>query len=166
MWFLLLILLATVPGANKVTVLNTFYTYEACQPERNRIGFAMAESYPYENDFIIVCNFRDNGHMVSFHKLPRYGASVKEALFQQADVAPVTRLTGPPVVVPGRLSLKHTGARSFLGRAADTAAPGDVCEKRAAVYCANHPSITFHKGSIEHVEGNSLPIPHLSLRLQ
>ena len=91
MWFLLMILLSTVPGANKVTVLNTFYTYEACQPERNRIGFAMAQSYPYENDFIIVCNFRDNGRNVSLSKLPRYGA-----FFQQSDVSPVTRLTGPP----------------------------------------------------------------------
>ena len=101
MWFLLMILLSTVHGANTVTVLNTFSTYEACQPERHRVGFAMAESYPYENNFIIVCNFRDNGPKVLLRKLPRYGAGVKEAtakgeLFQQSDVAPVTRLTIPP----------------------------------------------------------------------
>ena len=96
MWFLLMILFATVPGTKTVTVLNTFATYEACQPERNRIGFAMAESYPYENDFIIVCNFRGNGHTVSLSKLPHYRARVKGELFQQSDVGPVTRLTGPP----------------------------------------------------------------------
>jgi hypothetical protein len=42
-----------------MTVLNTFATYEACKPERDRIGFEMAESYPYENDFRIVCEFRE-----------------------------------------------------------------------------------------------------------
>ena len=57
MWFLLIVLLAPPPGINPVTVLNTFVTYEDCQPERNRIGFEMAESYPYDNDFRIVCEF-------------------------------------------------------------------------------------------------------------
>jgi hypothetical protein len=59
MWLLLIILLAPVPDLNRMTVLNTFTTYEACKPERDRIGFEMAESYPYENDFRIVCEFRD-----------------------------------------------------------------------------------------------------------
>ncbi len=58
MWLLLIILLTPLPGTNRVTVLNTFATYEECQPERNRIGFEMAESYPYENDFRVVCEFR------------------------------------------------------------------------------------------------------------
>ena len=58
MWFLLIVLLAPPPGIDRVTVLNTFVTYEDCQPERNRIGFEMAESYPYDNDFRIVCEFR------------------------------------------------------------------------------------------------------------
>lgn len=57
MWFLLIVLLAAGPGINRVTVLNTFSTYEACQPERNRIGFEMAESYPRENNFLIVWSF-------------------------------------------------------------------------------------------------------------
>jgi hypothetical protein len=57
-WFLLIVLLAPPSGIDRVTVLNTFETYEDCQPERNRIGFEMAESYPYENDFRIVCEFR------------------------------------------------------------------------------------------------------------
>jgi hypothetical protein len=59
MWFLLIVLLAPPAGIDHVTVLNTFATYEDCQPERNRIGFEMAESYPNENDFRIVCEFRN-----------------------------------------------------------------------------------------------------------
>jgi hypothetical protein len=59
MWFLLMVLLAPPSGIDRVKVLNTFATYEDCQPERNRIGFEMAESYPYENDFRIVCEFRN-----------------------------------------------------------------------------------------------------------
>mgnify|MGYP001614504404 CR=1 len=59
MWVLLIIMLASSPGLNRTTVLNAFATYEECQPERNRIGFEMAESYPYENDFRIVCEFRE-----------------------------------------------------------------------------------------------------------
>ena len=59
MWFLLIVLLAPPSGINRVTVLDAFTTFEDCQPERNRIGFEMAESYPYENDFRIVCEFRE-----------------------------------------------------------------------------------------------------------
>jgi hypothetical protein len=33
------------------------------------------------------------------------------------------RMTGPPVVIPGRLSPTHTGARSFLEQVAVTPAP-------------------------------------------
>ena len=58
MWLLLIVLLTPLPGNNRMTVLNTFATYEDCQPERNRIGFEMAESYPYESDFRIVCEFQ------------------------------------------------------------------------------------------------------------
>ena len=60
MWFLLIILLASPPGIGRTTVLNAFATYEDCRPERDRIGFEMAESYPYDNDFRIVCEFREN----------------------------------------------------------------------------------------------------------
>ena len=59
MWFLLMILLAPPSGIDRVTILNTFVTYADCKPERDRIGFEMAERYPYENDFRIVCEFRE-----------------------------------------------------------------------------------------------------------
>jgi hypothetical protein len=59
MWLLLMVLLAPPVGVNRATVLNIFETYEDCQPERNRIGFEMAESYPHDNDFRIVCEFRE-----------------------------------------------------------------------------------------------------------
>lgn len=68
MWFLLIVLLAPPSGISRETVLNTFATYEDCQPERNRIGFEMAESYPYENDFRIVCEFREtNSSLLPIH---------------------------------------------------------------------------------------------------
>jgi hypothetical protein len=83
MWFLLIVLLTPPVGVNRATVLNIFATYEDCQPERNRIGFEMAESYPYENEFRIVCEFRENNspqmpirhvgdsksvlHLISYH---------------------------------------------------------------------------------------------------
>ena len=44
-----------VPGFDPNTVLNTYATYEECQRERNRVGFEMAAAYPYERDFVIVC---------------------------------------------------------------------------------------------------------------
>ena len=55
MWLLIMILLNTVPGLEKITVLNTFASSEECQSERNRIGFEMAAAYPYERDFAIEC---------------------------------------------------------------------------------------------------------------
>jgi hypothetical protein len=55
MWLLIIILLNIVPGLEKITVLNTFATSEECQIERNRIGFEMAATYPYERDFVIAC---------------------------------------------------------------------------------------------------------------
>jgi len=55
MWLLIMVLLNTVPGFDKVMVLNTFATSEECQIERNRIGFEMAAAYPYERDFVIAC---------------------------------------------------------------------------------------------------------------
>jgi hypothetical protein len=55
MWLLIMILLNTVPGLEKITVLNTFTTSEECQSERNQIGFEMAAAYPYERDFVIAC---------------------------------------------------------------------------------------------------------------
>jgi len=55
MWFLIIVLLNIVPGIDKVMVLNTYATSEECQNERNRIGFDMAEAYPYDRDFVIAC---------------------------------------------------------------------------------------------------------------
>jgi hypothetical protein len=55
MWLLIMILLNTVPGLEKITVLNTFTTSEECQSERNRIGFEMAAAYPNDRDFVIAC---------------------------------------------------------------------------------------------------------------
>ena len=59
MWLLLIVLLAPPSGIDRVTVLNAFESYEDCKPERDRIGFEMAESYPNENDFRIVCELRE-----------------------------------------------------------------------------------------------------------
>ncbi len=55
MWLLIMVLLNTMPGLEKITVLNTFATSEECQTERSRIGFEMAAAYPYERDFVIAC---------------------------------------------------------------------------------------------------------------
>jgi hypothetical protein len=55
MWMLVIILLNTVPGISTVTVLQTYATLQECQRERNRVGFEMAEAYPYERDFVIAC---------------------------------------------------------------------------------------------------------------
>ena len=55
MWFLLIVLLNEVPGFSPTTVLQTFSTAQACQAERNRIGYEMAAAYPYERDFVISC---------------------------------------------------------------------------------------------------------------
>ncbi|MGQ0666480.1 MAG: hypothetical protein ACT4O4_05555 [Nitrospiraceae bacterium] len=55
MWFLMMVLLNGVPGYSQATVLNTYATSEQCQTARNRVGFEMAEAYPYERDFVIAC---------------------------------------------------------------------------------------------------------------
>lgn len=55
MWLLLIVLLNVVPGFAQNTLLNTYTTAEECERERNRVGYDMAEAYPYERDFVIVC---------------------------------------------------------------------------------------------------------------
>jgi hypothetical protein len=55
MWLLIMILLNDVQGLNKIMVLNTYTTAQECQIERNRVGYEMAEAYPYERDFVIAC---------------------------------------------------------------------------------------------------------------
>jgi hypothetical protein len=55
MWFLIMVLLNGVPGFDKITVLQTYGTFQECQIERNRIGYEMAAAYPYDRDFVIAC---------------------------------------------------------------------------------------------------------------
>jgi len=64
MFLLLMVLLnvAPIPGMERTYLLNTFDTAEECQVERNRIGFDMAEAYPYERDFLITCEPREEQH--------------------------------------------------------------------------------------------------------
>jgi hypothetical protein len=57
MWMLVIILLNTVPQMSTVTVLQTYATSQECWNERNRVGYEMAEAYPYERDFVIACQF-------------------------------------------------------------------------------------------------------------
>jgi len=59
MWSLVIVLLAAPVGVSRMAVLNMFATYEDCKPERDRIGFAMAESYPQESNFRIECALRE-----------------------------------------------------------------------------------------------------------
>lgn len=59
MWQLLLVLLTVVPGLERITVLNEFPTFRECSGERNRIGFDMAEAYPWVADFRIECRLKE-----------------------------------------------------------------------------------------------------------
>jgi hypothetical protein len=55
MWLLVIVLLNSVPGLDRIMKLETYATYQECQIERNRIGFEMAAAYPYDRDFVIAC---------------------------------------------------------------------------------------------------------------
>lgn len=55
MWILVMILLNTVPGLDKIIKLETYATAQECQSERNRIGYEMAAAYPNDRDFVIAC---------------------------------------------------------------------------------------------------------------
>ena len=55
MWVLVIVLLNTVPGLDRIMKLETYTTAQECQSERNRIGFEMAAAYPYDRDFVIAC---------------------------------------------------------------------------------------------------------------
>lgn len=52
MWVLVIVFM-TWPSHH--TVIERFETQQACQVERDRIGFEMAEAYPEEHDFDILC---------------------------------------------------------------------------------------------------------------
>lgn len=54
-WVLLLVLLEPVNGFEPTQFLNKFDTFEECNSERDRVGFEMAESYPADLSFRIVC---------------------------------------------------------------------------------------------------------------
>lgn len=58
MWLLVLLFIATPPGFSTEQVMQTFATQAECQQERDRIGYEMAESYPEEHTFNIVCRFQ------------------------------------------------------------------------------------------------------------
>lgn len=55
MWILVIVLLNGVPGLDTIMKLETYATAQECQSERNRIGYEMAEAYPYDRDFVIAC---------------------------------------------------------------------------------------------------------------
>ena len=53
MWLLLIVFIGS-PIIN-VQELDHYATWKECQTERNRIGFEMAEAYPWTMDFRIEC---------------------------------------------------------------------------------------------------------------
>ena len=55
MWLLIMLLLQEVPGIDRITVLNEFATEHACVRARNHVGFEMAEAYPNDRTFVILC---------------------------------------------------------------------------------------------------------------
>ena len=55
MWILVIVLLSSMPGLDKIMKLETYATAQECQTERNRIGYEMAAAYPYDRDFVIAC---------------------------------------------------------------------------------------------------------------
>jgi len=64
MWILVIVLLNTVPGLDKIMKLETYATYQECQIERNRIGFEMAAAYPYDRDFVIACQLESSAQLM------------------------------------------------------------------------------------------------------
>jgi hypothetical protein len=60
MWILVIVLLSSMPGLDKIMRLETYVTAQECQTERNRIGFEMAAAYPYDRDFVIACQLSPN----------------------------------------------------------------------------------------------------------
>ena len=53
MWLLLMILL--FPQPSRIITLKTYPTEALCHAARNYVGFEMAEAYPHERDFYIIC---------------------------------------------------------------------------------------------------------------
>ena len=95
MWLLVIVLLATPAGISRMTVLNSFEKYEDCMPERDRIGFAMAESYPQENTFRIECKQKE---------LP---PSLQPIRFEREALRPFTLVTDSLQAPSSQFSLSH-----------------------------------------------------------
>ena len=57
MWLLLIVLLAPPSGIDRVTVLNTFATYEDCQPERIVSDLKWRKAIPMTVTFASCANF-------------------------------------------------------------------------------------------------------------
>ena len=55
-WLLLMVMLSNAPAfAGRTFVLQKYATQETCDMARAQIGFEMADAYPYERNFQIVC---------------------------------------------------------------------------------------------------------------
>ena len=57
MWLLLLVFLPPLTWHQAIEI-DRYTAWEACQKERDRIGFEMAEAYPWEHDFNIECRYQ------------------------------------------------------------------------------------------------------------
>lgn len=55
MWFLLIVFLQ---WPFQSFVLERFANEEDCLDRRDQVGYDMAETYPYEADFVIVCRLK------------------------------------------------------------------------------------------------------------
>jgi hypothetical protein len=66
MWLLVIILLSPLTDAEQV-ILNSFTSYEECQPEGDRVGLELAESYP-DKVFRIMCAFRASPEVLAHHQ--------------------------------------------------------------------------------------------------
>lgn len=95
MWLHVNVLVTAQAGVSLMTVLNTFATYEDCQPERDRVGFEMAESYPEENTFRIECALQEQK------------PALQPIRFERARPHPVTQVADPLRDPSSQLSLSH-----------------------------------------------------------
>jgi hypothetical protein len=97
MWLLVIVLLAAPAGISRVTVLNSFLTYEDCKPERDRIGFEMAATYPEDNTFRIECTLHEQKPLLQPIRLER---ETQRPFTLVADSLPIIS----PLLAPAHLS--------------------------------------------------------------
>lgn len=57
MWVLVIVILSTVAGTDKTTVLEKYDTYNECYHEQVRISAAMEEAYPGDHTFTLECHW-------------------------------------------------------------------------------------------------------------